>query len=137
MFRQWPSWCLGGGTLPAPLNPAAAQLPAPVTPIQRQIGYTASAVPRRLEQWQRTHKTHLGDIVVRVVESCVTGEWLISGSMRGSYCPKLEFDSLEAAQRYVDDWATGVFAAHDCKLSNCQRWQFEAVLSGDEPPLVQ
>lgn len=94
-------------------------------------------MPKRVERWHRTHKTPLGDIVVRVVESCVTGEWLISGSMRGSYFPKLEFDSLEAAQRYVDDLATGVTARHDCKTSNCQSWQFEAVLSGDEPPNVQ
>lgn len=76
-------------------------------------------------------------MVVRVVESCVTGEWLISGSMRGSYFTTLEFDSLEAAQRHVDDLATGVFAAHDCEASNCQSWQFEAVLSGDEPALIQ
>lgn len=68
-----------------------------------------------------------GDVSVAIFGCVHGGQWLILAFTSCFGAPLLhrEFESLEAARAYADDWASGSLPQHDCHQSRCDLWQIE------------
>jgi hypothetical protein len=87
----------------------------------------ATSLPKVVECWLRTYRMDEGEVSVAILGSVDDRQWLLLAFPEFFGAPLLhcEFESLEAARLYVDDWANAGLSQDNRHPSGCEMWQIE------------